>query len=92
METEHKIVFIKVQRFFTLASMNGRFFLERVQNQKMGKISEKSQSIRQSYQRKSSLPAFWASIFSWKSQKGAEKSSYHLLERDLVDTLTTLKI
>ena len=31
-------------------------------------------------------------IFEVIPKKGAEKSSYHLLERDLVDTLTTLKI
>ena len=31
-------------------------------------------------------------LFEVIPKKGAEKSSYHLLERDLVDTLTTLKI
>ena len=31
-------------------------------------------------------------LFEIIPKKGAEKTSYHLLERDLVDTLTTLKI
>ena len=31
-------------------------------------------------------------LFEVIPKKGAEKSSYHLLERDLVDTLTTLKV
>ena len=31
-------------------------------------------------------------LFEVIPKKGAEKSSYHLLERDLIDTLTSLKI
>ena len=31
-------------------------------------------------------------LFEIIPKKGAEKTSYHLLERDLVDTLTTLKV
>ena len=31
-------------------------------------------------------------LFEIFPKKGAEKTSYHLLEKDLVDTLTTLKI
>ena len=31
-------------------------------------------------------------LFEIIPKKGAEKTSYHLLEKDLVDTLTTLKI
>ena len=31
-------------------------------------------------------------LFEVIPKKGAEKSSYHLLERDLVDTLATLKV